>query len=234
MNQRVRMREVRDREILWAAAQKYIHANNGKPPTAIDQLNPYLYDELGAVWDHYLISSEVTWDDPASMQTAFGVSGNFINDKFLFGYQTIRDHIEIQYIAPAVTANDLAYRVTAGSDKVDTAALQSDRFRFAAFVDEQNNRLLVGTDADVLVEASKSKSSPIDSNNLPSREPSKFRLLGDPKYLINQGRLDPDKEVNRIVSEYLLDLEQYRTLKARVEPLATHQGISATVVLSHE
>jgi hypothetical protein len=234
MNQRVRMREVRDREILWAAAQKYIHANYGKPPTAIDQLKPYLYDELGAVWDHYLISSEATWDDRTSMQTAFDVSANLNNERFLVGYQMVRDHIEIQYIAPAVTANDLAYRVPAGSDKVDTAALQSDRFRLAAFVDEQNNRLLVGTDADVLVEVLKSKSSPIDSNNPPSREPSKFRLLGDPKYLINQGRLDPDKEINRIVSEYLLDLEQYRTLNARVEPLATHQAISATVVLSHE
>lgn len=221
-------------ESLWAAARKFIQTHDNRAPTQIDELKPYLKEESGALWDRYEISSDASWDDDATAAKAFELTNELGSEDFAKDYSVTRDDRVMQYVAPPFTENDELYRLTADRGKIATLSLRTGRFRLAVYFDERSGRLIIGSDAEALADALKSPAPAGASAAAPPQQEPKFRLTGDPSYLINQGLLYPDPDFVKFMRDSLLDFEQYRTLDLHVEPLASRQAISATIVLSHE
>jgi hypothetical protein len=230
--QRSRMREVRDREVLWGAAQKYIQEHPDETPTDLDDLEPYLDGESFA--GRYTVASNVKWDKPSSIRTAFEAVPDSGDTVFPDSqYMTVREEFSLLYVSPPITSNDIAYRVIVKGEDSTVAALRTGRYRLVAHIDERARRLLLATGAEGLVDLLKSeRSSP--TIELKGSRSDKITLIGDPKYLINQGLLYPDSEVNAFVTRYLLDLDQYRSIDAWLVPMPSQRVLSATIVLSHE
>ena len=103
----------------------------------------------------------------------------------------------------------------------------------AAYVDEFRGRLVVASDKDTLRDVV-TEPTAIRAETDRDLAASKVSVVGDPRVLISQGLLYPDERLGKFIRDYLLDLEQYRRLKLTVEPLPSRQGISTTIVLSHE
>ena len=232
-SQRARMREVRDREVLWSAAQKYIEEHPDETPTEMAELDPYLEDK--GLLERYKIASDVKWNRPASMHSAFEPSETASTEFPDSEYTLSRGDRVLLLVQPPITADDVTYRVATGADKkIDLAELQSERFRLAAYIDDANQRLLVANNAEALddfLRSDRSSDAPSETTSVSAR---KISVTGDPKYLINQGLIHPDKSVNEFITRYLLDFEQYRLMEAWFDPLPSQRGISATVILSHE
>jgi len=238
LKQRIRMRHSRDLEILVAAAKKFIAERPQEPLSETAQLlaHGYLKPEPGAMWDRYAIVRPLEGSMPTSWEGVFKAPADLQGSDFATAeYDVMVGGRRFHYVEPPITDNDLAYRTSSDRDrKVDEAALKSGRFRTAAYIDQSNGRLVVATDLDTLGNAVTSLLAATGSDADGDLAISKLSVLGDPQFLISQGLLYPDERLNNIIRDYLLDLEQYRSLKIHVEPLPTRQGISASILLSHE
>jgi hypothetical protein len=233
-NQRRLMRDTRDQQVLWGAAQKYIEAHPGQTPDDIAELKPYLHGE--PLTEGYKISETAAWDSAEDMYSAFVPANESQDDEFSAAVYTVTLNGRLlDYIPPPVNDNDIAYRLEGDVEKVDRAALKTGRFRLAAYIDETNNRLLVATDAEAMASfLALQERLPQRGTPPATTARSKVAITGSPKYLIDQGLLYPEGKVKQFVTDYLLDFDQYRQLHASVEPLPTQLGIIATVVFSHE
>jgi hypothetical protein len=237
LKQRIEMRQARDVDILAAAAKRFREEHPTEPLNEIAQLLSYLKDEPGAFWGRYRIEqSETKPEDDAPGPASIKLAEDFTAEDFTSAaYDEVRDGRQFQYVPPPITDNDLLYRVKSDADNtVDETALKAGRFRMVALIDDAEGRLIVASDIDTLSAVAALPRSPDagDRGRVPAA--SKLSVLGDPAFLANQGLLYPDKQVNDVIRDYLLELEQYRRLKLSVEPLASQQGIGATIVLSHD
>lgn len=230
--QRVRMRLVRDQEVLWGAAQKFRSQHPDEELSDIGQLEPYL--DVEPLGERYTMAAGVKWDRPEWIRKAFKPTSDPSAEEFLASdYVAVHGRWLFQYLPPPVGVNDLAYRLSEDGEEKDIEALKAGRYRLAAYIDRQNERLLLGSNAEALADllAPSDVRAPPPT---PGDDLSKASIVGDPKYLINQGLIYPDEDTNAFVKKYLLDFEQYRLMNVRITPLPTQRGISATIVLSHE
>jgi hypothetical protein len=145
-------------------------------------------------------------------------------------YDASTDVKFIRYITPPVTDNDLQYRLLTSDERgLDVDALRKGRFRLAGYID---SRLVVATDHDTLMHVlSRSITSTIEEEEAVDIKMSKVVLRGDPRFIISQGELYPEKGINDFFSEYLLDFVQYNGVVGVVLPANDSRALIVRMTL---
>jgi len=234
--QRVRFRQARDEEIIRAAAKKYAEDRH-ELPKDIKNLTEYLQKEGEVAWDDYTITKSDNELEDGKPQLLLQITAPDYSAESFRG-STYRTHYQghtVEYLPPGFTINDERYRMpTTGRDKIDFVALYDNRFRLAAYYSTNLNRLFVGTDLGALepiIERENSHQIILAKIDLPG---TKINASTDGRWLITQGLLYPNKDVNDFVRKYLLDLGQYRQIEVDLTPNPTERTLATTVSFYHD
>ena len=219
------MRLARDRIVLERAIDAYAEENGGERPAALSELAGFLEPEQPSFFDRYDIA-----DTGLSQREGMAFTAeDFVGPS----YGEASDQGRIAYIPPPVMENDLRYRFSEEErSELDIEALRRNRFRLAAAIDAAEPSLIFGSDATA-IELKRQSTVPDDQEDGGDAAP-KLELRANPAWLIDQAKLYPDEELQKLVDDYLINFDQYRRLTFMVDANEAYRGLVLSLVLHHD
>ncbi|WP_153307480.1 hypothetical protein [Desulfospira joergensenii] len=218
-----RFRIVRDKKILTAAIKSYQTGNDADISDLISAGR--LSEKKQPLWHRY------------RMDSGKMIAGQFEKSDFNGQtYQFQESGYSFAFLYPPMTRDDFTYLSEEyDMDQIDTKALLNDGYRLCSVY--YKDQLLIGTDAETLKKLINENYGEINKPDLPAI----YRLSGhgrfkasvycSPKWIIDQGLLNPDKDLQSMIRQNLIDLGKYRHLLLLFSTKDSKNEISVSAVI---
>jgi len=235
-NLQKKFRTIRDNTIISAALGRYYETHPYDkqvsmktlltPTSTGSKADYHIQPEASDLWDNYKLSNgniiSAGFDDPKVFADNF--------------YSKQIDKLLFRYITPPVTDNDIKYRLNNNkSTDRDLEALKNNKYRLQSVYLDNKQQLWTGIKASSIRRLIAQNNQPGSNGNAQTEkghtDNKKLEIQIDPRWVINQGSLYPNRKINKFVKEYLKDLWQYKKLNADIYPRTEQNGLILSVEL---
>jgi len=195
-------------------------------PNSVAQLD--LCPEVGDLWNRYKINT--------NKASFFIVAPEYQpNDFDNAAYVVQANGTHFLYVSPPFTCNDVEYRLSKDDeDLVDVEALKGNHFRIAAYYDEHQSRLIIGSDIDPLMRYAAGSRAWGETGKSSSSDKAKLAIKLNPASLVGIGLNYPNQVVRDEADKFADSMRRYSRAELSVFPQPEENVLLVTMLMTND